>query len=126
MPDRNALDRVLRDLNKELDKRIDELEAIGHKAKSMLHEGEKTEKMLERRQEVLENGRDDDGDPINPDIEEALDWLDNQGTVDIEDYVEGVVQVVSEGIAKLKDQREELLDIIRNTPEGSYRKEQSR
>lgn len=119
---KNSLDRILADLDSELEKKIAELEGIGHKAKAMLHEGERHEKMMEKRSEVLENGRDDDGEPINPDIEEALDWLDSNGVVDVEDMVEGIQQVVAEGVASLKDRLGELQGIAQSLPPGSFHK----
>ena len=122
---RNSLDRVLADLDAELERRISELESIGHKAKSMLHKGEKQEKAEEKRMEVLEVGKDDNGDPINPDIGEALDWLESEGVVDMEDFVDGIQQIVDEGVGKLKAKLHELRGIAKDLAPGSFRKAQN-
>lgn len=117
---RDALDRVLADMDREIGERIAELQGLGAAAMSMLHDSAARKKLSARRSAVLDDGRGDDGDPINPDIEEALDWLDNEAVPEVQDYVDGIRQVVDEGIAALREKQKELHDIIRATPPDAF------
>jgi len=119
---RNALDRVLADMDREFEAKIAELEEMGAAAMSMLHESIQRKRLQERRLAVLEAGRDDNGDPINPDIEEALDWLDNEGVPDIEDYIDGIRQIADEGVRALRERHKKLRDIIDATPSDAFYK----
>jgi hypothetical protein len=119
---RNALDRLLADMDRDFEDKIAELQGLGDAAALMLNESAQRQKIKERREAVLEAARDEDGDPINPDIEEAIDWLDNEPVSDAQDYVDGIRQIVDEGVAALQEKQKELRDIIKATPaEAFYR-----
>lgn len=117
---KNSLDRVLSDTQAELGRRIAELEGIGQKAKALLQEGERQERLRERREEVLLEGRDEFGNPIHPDIEEALDWLESEGLPNVEDYARGICEVVDDGVARLRTLQKELAGIVQTTTPGSF------
>lgn len=120
MPRRDALDTLMAAMVAEYERQNKLLETTAERLQKDIEIAkERTERLQERIQKVIEDGKDDDGEHINPDISEALDYLENEGIADLDELV-GAVETVESAQGDVGRRLEELRDIVDATPKDSF------
>jgi chaperonin cofactor prefoldin len=120
MPRADALDTLMAAMAAEYERQKKYLDGVADRLQKEIEStAERVARLKERIQRVMEDGRDDDGEAINPDIEEALDHLENEGMSDLED-LEGAVEAVGTSQGDVDRRLSELNDIIAATPTEAF------
>jgi len=115
-----ALDKMLQGIAKEYETQIDALTAVRGKVEKIIADGiARTERLQERLASLLEAARDDEGDVINPDIEEAIDYLENDGIRSLEDAT-GITDSIDEEVSGIQGRLDDLTSIIEATPAEGF------
>ena len=119
---KNALDLVLAKLDEEFSTQILQLEELAEMVGEVLNAKAKKrlEQLQKMRDKVIEQSVDDDMEIINPDIEEACSFLENESLPDPEDIVETLKERLEEEIDGLKNRYETLQEIRKATPREAF------
>ncbi len=119
---KDALDKLLAVLDEEYSKQILQLEELAemvgeiNNAKAV----KRREQIADFREQLLGNATDDEGDVINQDIAEAIDFLENQSGPDLEDLVEAFKERIEEDLETIKEEYKLLKEVRKNTPVEAF------
>jgi hypothetical protein len=117
---KETLNRLLASGEKYMSQQLVALQKMRSKVEKIFDE-DKHETLVKKKDVVCETGRDEDGDVINPDTEEALDWLDNEGVPNIEELMTSITDSIDEPINYLEEKLGELREIQQITPKNAFK-----
>ena len=118
VPDPSVLHQFLAQIRNELSSKLTTLENFRTQLRQLWNE--KTQDALEKqKEELLEIGRDENGEPINPDIQEALDWM-NEGLPDLQEQVEAIGEQIDEATSYLEEKIYDLKELLKTTPKDGF------
>lgn len=123
MPRKDALDRILQAVAKEYETQIEALSAVRDRVEKIVEDANaRVAKLSERVHALILDARDDNGDVINTDIEEAIDFLESEGVEGMEE-VTGVLDYLVEDIKAREAKMEALKKIAAVTPTDAFYQE---
>jgi hypothetical protein len=119
----DSLDKLLAALDEEYSRQILQLEELARMAGEV--HNKKVAKRLEQlqafREQLIGQAVDDDtGEVINPDIEEAYSFLENEALPDPEEAVASLKERLQEEIDSLKERYQVLKDIRKDLPPNAF------
>lgn len=122
VPGRDALDKLLQAMKKEMSGQLLSLQELKAKIGKMHNPmvESRLDKLRARKEELTSIGNNDNGEPINPDIEEGMSWLDNEGVPDLEQEVSDLCGILNEQIENRESKLSELRSLLRNMPPNSF------
>lgn len=123
MPDEGALDKLLRDIHGEVSGQLNSLQDLKVRVAKLVGQPaeSRASRLRARADNLLEHGYDDgSGEAINPDIEEGLSWLDNEGVPNLEDEANDLANLLDEQIESRQRRLGELEQVIANLPPNSF------
>jgi len=119
----DSLDKLLAALDEEYTKQILQLKELA-KMVAEVHNSKvarRLEQLQAFREQLLGQAVDDDtGEVINPDIEEAVDFLENESIPDPEEAAESVKERLQEAIDSLQERYESLKAIRKDLPPNAF------
>jgi len=119
----DSLDKLLAALDEEYTKQILQLKELA-KMVAEVHNSKvarRLEQLQAFREQLLGQAVDDDtGEVINPDIEEAVDFLENESIPDPEEAAESVKERLQEALDSLQERYESLKAIRKDLPPNAF------
>jgi len=119
----DSLDKLLAALDEEYTKQILQLKELA-KMVAEVHNSKvarRLEQLQAFREQLLGQAVDDDtGEVINPDIEEAVDFLENESIPDPEEAAESVKERLQEALDSLQERYESLKAIRKDLPPNEF------
>ncbi len=119
----DSLDKLMAALDEEYSKQILQLKEIAkmidavHNAKVV----RRLEQLHAFRDQLMEQAVDDDtGDAINPDIAEAIDFLENEALPDPEEAAESIKERIQEELDSLEERYKVLKAIRKDLPQNAF------
>ena len=119
----DSLDKLMAALDEEYTKQILQLKELA-KMVGEVHNAKVTRRMDQlqsfREQLIGQSTDDDTGEIINPDIEEACSFLENEPLPDPEEAVESIKERIQEELDSLQERYKVLKDIRKDLPLNAF------
>lgn len=121
-PPRDAIDKLLARHLAEYETIVTEIRGMIAKAKKLTAAAAaaRRDKLREDSEFLRSLAQDDDGDAINPELEEAISYLENEGAPDPSDHVDQIVAELRDVLDTYEGKVAELLEVQKNTPPGQF------
>ncbi len=120
---KDSLDKLLAALDEEYTKQILQLKELAKMIDGVHNPkvARRLEQLQAFREQLMAQAVDDDtGDAINPDIAEAIDFLENEALPDPEEAVESLKERLQEELDSLQERYKSLKAISKDLPPNAF------
>jgi hypothetical protein len=119
---RDALDKLLAKTDEEFARSILQLEELAEMVAEVNNakKAKLRDQLRDFKDQLLGQAVDDNGEVINEDIAEAIDFFENESLPDLEDLVESLTESLTESLDSLKEGYQNLKAVRKATPLNAF------